>query len=138
MEIIIGKKYKYPLLNKYVKIEGFDGEDWVGIGFRIGNSFYEKIGTMIISEDETTKWENCSDEEFFEKLDRLEESFSERFYGTLQHLLQRKSICEERGISEKLKFKQDFLVDRKTKPQLTLSATFFANTVLSVVDSVGK
>ena len=83
MEIIIGKKYKYPLLNKYVKIEGFDGEDWVGIGFRIGNSFYEKIGTMLISEDETTKWENCSDEEFFEKLDRLEESFSERFYGTL-------------------------------------------------------
>ena len=38
-----------------------------------------------------------------------------------------KSICEERGISEKFKFKQDFWVDRKTKPQLTLSATFFAN-----------
>ena len=49
-----------------------------------------------------------------------------------------KSICEERGISEKFKFKQDFWVDRKTKPQLTLSATFFANILLSVVDSVGK
>ena len=49
-----------------------------------------------------------------------------------------KSICEERGISEKFKFKQDFWVDRKTKCELTLSATFFANTVLSVLDSVGK
>ena len=49
-----------------------------------------------------------------------------------------KSICEERGISEKFKFKQDFWVDKETKPQLTLSATFFANILLSVVESIGK
>ena len=83
MEIQIGKTYKCPILNKYVKIEDFDGENWVGIGFRIGNSYYQKIGTMIIPEQETTKWDCCSDEEFTEKLDRLEELFSERFYGTL-------------------------------------------------------
>ena len=29
-------------------------------------------------------------------------------------------------------------MDRKTKPQLTLSATFFANAMLSVVESVGN
>ena len=41
------------------------------------------------------------------------------------------TICEERGISEKFKFKQDFWVDKKTKPQInTFNHVFCKYTVV--------
>ena len=65
MKIVFNRQGKKHVCSTCLRPFKWDENSW---------AFYRNL------EDETTKWEYCSDEEFSEKLDRLEESFSERFY----------------------------------------------------------